>query len=1167
MSTRLSLLPHLQSWNGTSLAVRLLVAPRGSPLDPLDPGLPPFASAKLDFAVHLVAGPDAIPTRGGASTIVAVNGTARPQAVDLFKEMGKLYTIDPAPPPAKPLRAGSPIKKYLPQTYRTAAQIATPRSAFSVMDDSYDCAFTKPKTTPLVPIVPTSKVTWGKVYAMALRQPIVAEAVGLVIPLDVAVAPAKFFSDGGWLFVELAASSDLAPLQATADGVKIYATRIPPLTAARKLFTPVLFPVAAIVPPGPYDEIFAEVITYDDGFAKAAHGMQPRRLALSSDADTGARPARDGGIRIGWDDDQIVVWLNRQIDPSMATLDAPLGVHGYRVDVRAPGTATWSPLCAAKGPVTVGTIALSPFDGELAVETHPVQLDGDAVGDRWLPMYFTSWMGAALVGADPDMRRFVLGDASPPTKLVGVKPGVALQYGHEYEFRVRLVDHTGGGPGHGDEPIVTGPSPVAAVPFRRFVPPTKLRLAGAPAELDPNAVPLSLKVRRPLLRFPECVYTGAFADPIGALIADEPAAKTEGREVGLPDPDVAAVHITVQVRALELDTDATDGFQTLYTTSRPFAVAGDAALTIDLDWRDVHDASTLSAAATGPVPLPTARHVRVLLAPACRENPAPPATPYFGAPDVRFGSPVVLDLTAHAKDERGLLVTQSLPQLLRAMYLQPDPVPNANEALAAKMAGKGLQGSGDAVQRIAAELHITANGTTLHGRPSRRTVFGCSAAIRHVLGPDAATLTVSSKSDLIRRWIVAVRATVDRDWSWNGLPPKGIVLSRDGTEVARLQLPRVVNADALRTPDRTQTDIVFFDAFDAKPAPGAFPDAPTLHYTLAAEYGATGITADGALSVSVLLPITTPPADTPRLVSAGIAQSPYEHDPNYSSTVQRRRMLWLEFEQPPADPEDALFGRVLAYAPDPVLLSDMGDRPDVQEPPLAIDPELLRTIVSGQSDDEAGLSAMQQLERSPVSPVHYLLPLPPGVEPTSAELFGFFTYEFRVGHAKKWTTAQARFGSPLRVTGVQHPAPGLPCVTGRQAAGLTVSAPFAVPATGDFTPVPRTPVTELWVLLYAQAVQADDHGRRNVLLSVRPAQFFPDQHSKEPQPPVGVAHWTDAEIRDILDALCFEPSAPLSCLAVEMLPNGRHLEDPMQAELGRQRILRTSPLVPVRAIC
>jgi hypothetical protein len=78
------------------------------------------------------------------------------------------------------------------------------------------------------------------------------------------------------------------------------------------------------------------------------------------------------------------------------------------------------------------------------------------------------------------------------------------------------------------------------------------------------------------------------------------------------------------------------------------------------------------------------------------------------------------------------------------------------------------------------------------------------------------------------------------------------------------------------------------------------------------------------------------------------------------------------------------------------------------EPPLPIDPEPLRAIAFGQSDDRAGQDAMLPLVPSS-SPVHYLLPLPPGVHPDSPELFGFFSYELRVGHRDGWSTARGRF--------------------------------------------------------------------------------------------------------------------------------------------------------------
>jgi hypothetical protein len=108
----------------------------------------------------------------------------------------------------------------------------------------------------------------------------------------------------------------------------------------------------------------------------------------------------------------------------------------------------------------------------------------------------------------------------------------------------------------------------------------------------------------------------------------------------------------------------------------------------------------------------------------------------------------------------------------------------------------------------------------------------------------------------------------------------------------------------------------------------------------------------------------------------------------------------------------------------------------------------VRVIFAGQDSDEAGLDAMTPLIQATASGslpdgVHYLLPLPPGIASDALELFGFWTYEFRVGHSKLWSTAQGRFGRPLRVTGIQHPPPHLSCTVWRKEAGVSVTAPYA----------------------------------------------------------------------------------------------------------------------------
>jgi hypothetical protein len=189
------------------------------------------------------------------------------------------------------------------------------------------------------------------------------------------------------------------------------------------------------------------------------------------------------------------------------------------------------------------------------------------------------------------------------------------------------------------------------------------------------------------------------------------------------------------------------------------------------------------------------------------------------------------------------------------------------------------------------------------------------------------------------------------------------------------------------------------------------------------------------------------------------------------------------------------------------------------------------------------------------------------MDENSPELFGFFTYELRVGHFTGWSTAQGRFGIPLRATGVQHPAPSMACAVSRDTRGITASAPFSLPVLEGRAVQPQPPHSQIWVLLYAQAAQIDGEDRRNVLLGSKLAPWSRKQSEGHHAPAFGTATFSDAEVRLSLESLAFVANAPLSVLAVELLPNGSPIPDPLGADLGTQRILRTSPLTPVPAIC
>lgn len=1176
-STRLNFLPYLQEWDGTNLQVRLLAVPRSSPLDPLITGLTPpgpsFATAHFKFDVCLVQGLGSIPITGTPTTNIAVTPPFSAQAEGLFNDLATVFTIDPSPALAKPRQAGRQIRKYLPPTYRDAIGFSGHRSTLTVSDDSYHCIMhggtSKPPYKKIKPPL-NPKYAWGKVLAMALRQPILAEALGMIYPLTISV-PTDFFKQGGWLYVTLDTASDGFGLTTIPDALKIYSTRIPPLFGARPLFSPVLFPVASAVPPGPYDEVFQEVEDYNDGFAKAVHGIQPQYLDPLNEKDDGTRPAKEVGIRLGWDDEQVTIWLNRQIDPGAVSLDTPLGVAGYRIDAKLEGSGAWSSLCQATSTVKIGTTPVGKFAGELNVEPMPSQPDGEILGDYWLSSYYTHWTGPSLVAVDM-LARQLMGDPTfaGPYSVTGVNPAIQLEYSNIYQFRVRLADHTGGGPAATDSPGVPGPSPTFTIPFRRWIRPRPVRVAEKlPNVPDPTNPPAKIHLLRPLLGYPEYVFTGA-PNANADLIADIPSAQAEKREVGLPDPDVTTVQVTVEVRALGFDEQAgggtASGYHPVFTTTRPFPNDPSVPLELDLAWTDVHNVDTLSPApTTGPIPVPTARDVRLVFTSVGRDDPQ---LKYFGAADVLIGASINVNMRHESSDESLLFIPEMPSDMLRAIFLQPSALLDDATASAQQTAGLGVQAPGNPIGRLSDELQLAVNGLCIRGRQGRRTVFGASGAMRHILAPDNSSVAFASNNDLTQHWIIALRLTIDRDWSWGGLAATGVSVQRDGVEVGRIEPRFTIDSDALIHPDRTTTDLVFFDVVDPKPDSGQLPAELTLKYTLTPAFVASSTKLDAPLTVSVELPMTTRPTQVPKLVSAGVALSTYVRSVDYSSTEQRRCALWLEFDRPPDNPRDGFFGRILAYAPDPVLSEFIGDPDETAEPPLPVDPELIRTIIPGQSDDGAGVTAMDALIASD-SPVHFLLPLPAGMPDDAPELFGFYTYEFRTGHAQGWSTAQGRFGTPLRVTGVQHSAPPLTCMIVRSQAGITASAPFATPVQNGRSVRRFPPATEIYVMIYAQVYQSDGADFRNVLLGRKPARFKESRLTFQDGPDAfyGNASWSKSEIRLLLASLTLDSDTPLSCLAVETLPGGTPFPDPLGAGLGNERLLRTSPLVPVPELC
>ena len=1262
----LSLMAFPQRWvpagstGGGTLQLNVLLLPVGDPTQPLGSG-PAFAATAVPVVVSL-SQPGALPSPGTGVTLTSpLVLTPPPVSSDLFGQLaqqfasagitltsGKLGTVSDAR-----------IKKSLPDSYTSAIPFERPASSDVQVGDGYGCALrAQAPGLNQPPPSPDKSIAWGQVLSYALRQPALAQALGLIYPVSVAV-PDATLAAGGFVYVTLDTGNPWAADQlANPDFVRSYAARLPALAAAgRPLFAATLLPVVPS-PDSNLTEAQLEAAEYDDGFAQVVHCNQPTTIDAATLQPDRIAPGSDAGLQVGWDDEQVTAWLNGQLDllrfrvapnPGDNPPEAPLGVQGYRVDVRVAGQLAWASLCAVKGTLpfndtAYGSGAVTSIDGELWVAPAPVRpsAGGAPAGggpspndandeDAWLPLYFAQWAGASLVLPDPAVQLLAAGWGAAPVTAPGSVPnpradlsGVPVpRYGTDYEFRVRLVDLTGGGPDVSAAPVHPGPVPQTLAKFRRYVTPKAL-LVDTHENLPPYpAVPpaqrdiRTLTVRRPRISYPEAQFAGVnpatFAPASLAALIN--AARNNGGVLDIPDPDVGSFDVIVEARIPAHDTgpagtdpgDVDGNFRVVYSVNVPFGAGADPSRTLTLDYTDgIDDISTVEPPAPGTttLPVPTARDIRVRLQPRCADKPdyygtdTPPAGPY---------SDYIVRQAAATEDT---LFSGSAASQLSALYFQP---------------GSNLP------QLLAQQLGVTQNGLTLTGPPGQRTVFGASGALRHTVTADGGSITFSNQTELLGHWIVATTLQLERDWTWDGfaqaataqpgaaltsaVPSLGF--SRDGSPIGAITVPRVIAASTLANPsvtaDRSGTTIIFFDAIDPNPAPGSFPAELSPDYTVTAALEAA---TTQTLSLPVTLPITTPPAQTPKIVATGLAESPYAAASDYSSTSLRDRFLWIEFDQPIADPEDCYFGRVLAYGPDPLLALELAPNPEVAamlpesaEPTLPIDPEPVRLIFPGQASDQSGLQAMTQLipaiAGSGGSPgTFFMLPLPPGVTGEDAQLFGFWTYEFRVGHAQLWTTAQGRFGRPLRVSGIQHPAPNLVCSVNRTEQGVAVSAPYATAVLNGrrvFNPA-SDPQTQIWFMLYAQTTQADGASSRNILLGHAAGASLGQGAVVTGGPAGGGAggvgpraylEFPQKDVTGWLSTLGLGPTSPLSVLAVELLPFGQTQtrvhdgpatastetgdaatpravvlsSDPLGSDLGSRRILRTSPLTALPAIC
>ncbi len=1258
---RLVLTTFPQRWDGNgTLTLNVLLLPAVDPLpNPLIGATSPsFANGAPKFRVFIDPGLGALPTSTGASVISLTPNVISPPVTPaaVFALLQSAVTARGSVLGAPPVPVISRIRKALPASY-LAAGGNPPDGNLTTNEDDFGCAIRGVAATPVLP-TPIKTVTWGQVISYAMRQPLLAMKLGLFYQLSIKLpaANANAFAGGAYVFAALEASDPWAIAGVAIPGsIRTHAARIPPLnTTPRAVFAAVEFPIDGSGG-APSDQSFEVADIYSDGFAKMTHCAQPDNSAAAV-GDGQLSPGSDLGIEIGWDDAQVVQWQNDQLALGAArtagTLNTatqtPLGVQGYRVDVAdvtpsSPGgpfqAPVWQSLCAI---TTTLPSSMGTYTGDLCVEPVPVAPYSTGPADAWLPRYFALWHGGSLCEPDPVPNALTNPKAPPVTPLrTAVGLTTLLSYGHTYQFRVRLADLTNGGPQLADAPLNPGPAATAAQTFQRLVPPkapTIEQLDGSNNPITPlpgvPSAPASIVVKRPLITYPEVLYThlgdeAAWRDSIrAALIASAQAATSP--IAGLPDPDVDRVSIEVLVRHPLHDTGTNNGlFLTLYTTTRQLnATSGPPPLSTDpgttipvvfIDEVNVVDWSALGQPTTGALLIPRGRNVQITVRGLLRTD-----EPAYFSPESLLGMSTTILTRVEPVNEPELLSAPDAGEPITGYLFRRPPGVHAPPLVA----------------QLAQELNVTANGDSLCTPPGRRIVYGASNGLHTQISGDGETLTFGSTSELTRYWIVAIVLDLERDWTWDGLTPEGFTLLRGGptdteataVSVGSITMPRVLGASATAQPsdlERSRTHLIFLDAIDPhEPTPDKFPESLQHRWFVKPNLTAAGPalppsppvpvyktppapltgTEYANKALDIRLPIAIPPAQVPALASVGLALSPYQIGPLYASTSQRQRALWIELTEPIANAAgDALFARVLAHGADPILYNATPVAMADSNPPLPLDPELVRAVTPDETDNRAGITAMTQLTAAPASNKHFLLPLPPGMSANDPDLFGFYTYELRVGHAgapgdlRWWSTANGRFGSPLRVVGVQHPAPPLVCQVGRLSIPVSASAavlaaitapasPFKLqdvvaPLAGSAPPLGTTPSlviatapyatpvlngkplysqqeapnTTIWFLIYAQTVQADGASVRNILVAAEPGVFVRREldlinpalevyfatlikNSIFGRDRIAVAAFHQGQLDAILTSLHLPKDLPISMIAVEFLPGGTGTE-------------------------
>ncbi|HKR85575.1 MAG TPA: hypothetical protein VJS37_15560, partial [Terriglobales bacterium] len=214
---KLRILAFPQHIDGDQLKINALLLPTQNLLNSLTPfpselnpggsvDLPNFIAANFTLELKVLKGlstyPFSAPGEGVVVDTLPTGAAFPPDLPALYEGLAAQFNIDTSvsgtTAGADAPRADSDgIRKYLPLSYRGAFNFTLPRTQFAKVDDSYHCAIQKSPRPDLTFKQSGDEVTWGRIIAFCLRQPLLAERMGLLYRLTLPLPSADYFQEGG----------------------------------------------------------------------------------------------------------------------------------------------------------------------------------------------------------------------------------------------------------------------------------------------------------------------------------------------------------------------------------------------------------------------------------------------------------------------------------------------------------------------------------------------------------------------------------------------------------------------------------------------------------------------------------------------------------------------------------------------------------------------------------------------------------------------------------------------------------------------------------------------------------------------------------------------------------------------------------------------------------